>query len=131
MSSDTAQSSCTILYIEDNAANITLVRAILSQRDDVEFISAGTAGEGIAMANKRIPDLILLDLRLPDMYGTQTFRRFQSDPRTADIPVIALSADVSNHRVSEILELGFAGFIAKPFDPDDLLARIDSTLAAS
>ena len=116
----------TVLYIEDNLANITLVRAVLSMRDSVEFLSASTAGEGIEMAAEHLPDLILLDLRLPDMYGTQAFRRLQADAKTAAIPVIALSAGVTANRIEEILKMGFAGFIAKPFDPEELLTQIDT-----
>ena len=78
------------------------------------------------MAAEHLPDLILLDLRLPDMYGTQAFRRLQADAKTAAIPVIALSADVTANRIEEILKMGFAGFIAKPFDPEELLTQIDT-----
>ena len=111
--------------------NLTLVGAILTQRKDVELLTAVTAAEGIMMAARHLPDLILLDLRLPNMYGTQTFRILRNDPRTAEIPVIALSADVTERRVAEILDLGFTDFIAKPFDPGKLLARVDSILPAN
>ncbi len=123
---DTSARKLTILYIEDNPANITLVDAVLSMRDDLELLSATTGREGIELAIEHVPSLILLDLRLPDMYGTQVFRRLQADPITTGIPVIALSADVTRHRIDELLELGFFGFIAKPFDPEELLAQIDA-----
>ena len=128
---DNSLCKLTILYVEDNPANVTLVRAILSMRGDIEFLSAPTAREGIDLAHEHGPDLILLDLRLPDMYGTQAFRHLQADLETASIPVIALSADVTRHRIDEILELGFAGFIAKPFDPDELIEKIDAATDAA
>ena len=127
---DNSLRKLTILYVEDNPANVTLVRAILSMRGDIEFLSAPTARVGIDLARKYGPDLILLDLRLPDMYGTQAFRHLQADLETASIPVIALSADVTRHRIDEILELGFAGFVAKPFDPDELIEKIDAATDA-
>ena len=104
-----------VLIVDDNEKNRKLARDVL-RAAGLETLEAGSAAEAMALAAEHLPDLILLDLRLPDMAGTDLARALRDRARTAQIPVVALSAlpDVGSH--DWLVEAGFAGFLSKPID---------------
>lgn len=116
----------TVLYIEDNAANRQLIEMILARRPDVTLLMAETGSSGLAVANERLPGLILLDLSLPDMDGVDVLAHMKKDPRTATIPVFALSGDP--HLQYREGAPAFDGFLAKPIDIRKLFSVIDQYL---
>jgi two-component system cell cycle response regulator DivK len=104
-----------VLIVDDNETNRKLAREVL-QAAGFGTLEAGTGAEAIAVASERLPDVILLDIGLPDMVGTDVARAFRDRARTAGIPVVALSAspDLGSH--DWLLEAGFTGFLSKPID---------------
>lgn len=120
----------TVLYIEDNLSNIRLVERILLDRPDVRLITAMRGRLGLDLARQQSPDLVLLDLHLPDLPGDDVLDRLQADAALADIPVVVLSADASPHRVDRLLQGGAHDYLTKPIDIHRFLAVIDQ-LAAS
>ena len=118
-----------ILYIEDVMVNIKLVGHILSLRKNISFLSATKALEGIEIAESEIPDLILMDLRLPDMDGITAYKKLQSINKVKDIPVIALTANAMDGEAEKALGLGFKDYITKPFDIEKFLNIIDKVLS--
>lgn len=104
-----------VLIVDDNQKNRKLAAAVLSAAG-FETLGAGTAAEGLALAAEHLPDVVLMDLRLPDMDGTQAARTLRNDEPTARIPVIAMSA-LSLDAGGDWLEAaGFAGSVDKPID---------------
>jgi CheY-like chemotaxis protein len=116
----------TVLYIEDNLSNLQLVERVLSRRPGVRLISAMRPQLGLELAAEHHPDLILLDLHLPDMPGQEVLRRLQGEPRTADVPVVILSADARPSLIRELLEQGARAFLTKPLDVKELLGVLDT-----
>jgi CheY-like chemotaxis protein len=120
--------SGTLLYIEDNLSNLKLIEAVLERRPCVDLISAMTAGLGIELAHSHLPDLILLDLHLPDESGEEVLRRLRKDLRTAAIPVVIASADATPGRARSLLAGGATDYLTKPIDVGALLDIIDRLL---
>jgi PAS domain S-box-containing protein len=116
----------TVLYIEDNMSNLRLVERILGRRPGVRLISAMRPELGLELAGQHDPDLILLDLHLPDIPGETVLRRLQTNPRTAEIPVVILSADARPGLIQRLLEQGARGFLTKPLDVKELLEVLDT-----
>jgi PAS domain S-box-containing protein len=116
----------TVLYIEDNLSNLQLVERVLSRRPGVRLISAMRPQLGLELAAEHDPDLILLDLHLPDMPGQEVLRRLQAEPRTAQVPVVILSADARPSLIKELLGQGVRAFLTKPLDVKELLQLLDS-----
>ncbi|HEX6676887.1 MAG TPA: ATP-binding protein [Actinomycetes bacterium] len=114
----------TVLYIEDNASNLELVERIV-QRRGASLISAMRPVLGLELAREHGPDLVLLDLQLPDIPGEEVLRRLQADPRTAGIPVVILSADARPGLVTMLLAAGARAFLTKPIDVGELLGMLD------
>ncbi|MBK1672254.1 hypothetical protein CKO35_02840 [Ectothiorhodospira shaposhnikovii] len=104
-----------VLHVEDNPANLRLVRRMLDRRPGVRLLEAGDGQSALALARTELPGLILLDLGLPDIHGFEVLRQLRADKDTAGIPVAAVSADAGELRVSEALERGFCTYIEKPF----------------
>jgi two-component system cell cycle response regulator DivK len=102
-----------ILIVEDNEKNLKLVRDIL-QFKGYRTLEAGTAGEAISLAGQHQPDLILMDIQLPDMDGEAALGRLRAEPSTLAIPVIALTAQAMAGDRERLLGAGFAGYLAKP-----------------
>jgi len=119
----------TVLYIEDNMSNLQLVDRILARRPNVKLISAMRPGLGLDLAGEHHPDLVLLDLHLPDMSGEEVFRRLRAEPRTAAIPVAILSADAKPSLIAKMLDQGALAFLTKPLEVSKLLGLLD-TIAA-
>jgi PAS domain S-box-containing protein len=119
----------TVLYIEDNLPNLQLVEHVLSRRRSVKLISAMRPQLGLDLASEHHPDLILLDLQLPDMSGQEVLGRLRANPETADVPVVVLSADVRPRLIGQLLDQGARAFLTKPLDVKELLGLVD-TIAA-
>jgi PAS domain S-box-containing protein len=115
----------TVLYIEDNLSNLQLVDRVVSRRPSVTLISAMRPMLGLDLAREHDPDLVLLDLHLPDMPGEEVLRRLRNDPRTAEIPVVILSADARPSLIKRLLGAGARAFLTKPLDVAELLALLD------
>jgi PAS domain S-box-containing protein len=120
----------TVLYIEDNVSNVRLLEAILALRPGVELIPAMQGRLGLELARKHRPDLVLLDLNLPDMSGDDVLRDLWADEATRGVPVVVLSADATRAQVRRLLGAGAREYLTKPFDIDRLLALVDEALAS-
>ena len=102
-----------ILVVEDNERNLKLLRDVLEYAGyDVRV--ARTGEDGIALAVKEPPDLVLMDLQLPGIDGTEALRRLRKNPRTADVPVVAVTAQAMKQDRERALDAGFNGYIEKP-----------------
>lgn len=111
-----AQAKRTILYIEDNLSNLNLVQEILSQQPQVELLSAMQGRLGLDLARKHSPDLILLDVHLPDLDGWDVFSQLQVEEATRNIPVIVLSADATARQIQQFMTAGARDYLTKPLD---------------
>jgi len=120
----------TVLYVEDNLASLGLIEHMLADRTDVKILSAMQAGLGLQLARVHRPDVILIDLDLPDMSGEQLLDRLRSDPRTRDIPVAVLSADVSSPRRRRVLAGGAAAYLIKPLDLSEFDRMVSRLIGA-
>jgi PAS domain S-box-containing protein len=119
-----------VLLMEDDVSNIDLVERVLSRRPGVELLAALHGGLGIELAHEHMPDLILVDLHLPDMHGTEVLDRLAEDPATAPIPVAVVGSDAAAHEVRQLLGRGVVGFLTKPFDVRALLSLVDAVRSA-
>ncbi len=118
-----------LLYVEDNPANMRLMRRIIASRPEWSLLSAGSAEEGLALAQAQRLDVVLLDIGLPGMDGFEALRHLRGDPKTSDIPVIAVSADAMPHDVERGLTAGFDAYLAKPLELADFFRTVDRLLA--
>jgi two-component system cell cycle response regulator DivK len=116
-----------VLYIEDSMDNLVLVRRIL-RASGFELLEATSAREGIAVAEQQIPDLILMDINMPEMDGLTATAQLRQNPALSHIPIIALTANLMRNVLDEALEAGCDGYIAKPITVDDLPKQIMSYL---
>ena len=121
----------TVLYIEDNVANLSLIEAILADRPEVTLLSALQGRLGVELAREHLPDLILLDLHLPDITGEEVLRRLRGEPRTRDIPVIVISADATPGTVRSLVENGARAYLTKPLDVDQFIEAVGEVLGAA
>jgi len=115
-----------VLYIEDNEVNTQLVQKVLGKnRPSVKLVCTDHAREGIELAVKIQPDLILMDIQLPDIDGIQAFKKLQTFKETRGVPVIALSANAMKHQVEDVMSLGFIFYLTKPINIKLFLEKID------
>ena len=119
----------TILYIEDNVANLRLVERIVERRPGLTLLSAMQGSQGLDLARAHRPQMILLDLHLPDLHGEEVLARLQDDPLTREIPVVIVSADAVPGDVSRVLARGARSYVTKPLEVAALLALLDEVLA--
>ncbi|MCW2954827.1 MAG: two-component system sensor protein [Conexibacter sp.] len=119
----------TILYVDDHAANVELVEEALIAAGDVTLLHAGHGRLGISMAVELAPDLILLDLNLPDVPGEKVLAELKADGRTRDIPVLVMSADASPRKQRRVLAEGAAGYVTKPVRLAQLVELARASLA--
>ena len=118
-----------LVYIEDVQEMIDLVRLILG-RKGYEVIGANGGHEGLDLVRSRLPDLVLLDLMMPDMDGWDVYQQMKADESTRDIPVIVVTAKAQS--IDKVLGLHIAkvdDYISKPFSPNDLVASVEKVLA--
>jgi len=118
----------TLLYVEDNLANLSLVETILLSRPGWRTIPALQGQLGVELAREHVPDVVLLDLHLPDIGGDEVLRRLRADPRTSSIPVIVVSADATPASLERLRHAGADAYLTKPLDVDDFLATIERFL---
>jgi PAS domain S-box-containing protein len=118
----------TVLYVEDNLATIALVESILALRPNVRLLTAMQGGIALDLAREHCPDLIILDLHLPDLNGDEVLARLREDPRTNAIPVVVYSADATERQVRRLLDAGAAAFLTKPARVTEFLAMLDTSL---
>jgi len=118
----------TILYIEDNLYNVQLVERLLLQRPDIQLLTSVQGSPGIGIAQVRHPELILLDVHLPDINGFEVLERLRLDPSTASIPIVVLSADATPGQVRRFRDAGANEYLTKPLDLKLLLTLIDNYL---
>jgi len=107
-----------VLIVDDNDRNRKLAVDVL-RLARFRTLEAGTAAEGIALASEHLPDVILMDLRLPDLDGTEAARMLRAEPRTSRIPVVAVTALPLDAREDWLFDAGFAGYVVKPIDIDE------------
>ena len=119
----------TVLYIEDNVSNQRLMERLLSRRPGIRLISVAQGQAGIDLASSAAPDLILLDLHLPDMHGEEVLRRLWENQRTRQIPVAVLSADATRSQIAHLKASGASAYLTKPLNIAEVLQLIDDTLA--
>lgn len=105
-----------VLVIEDTAENMRLFRAVL-KLEGVIMLEAEGAVKGIEIAQNELPDMILMDIQMPDMDGITATKILRADPKTRDIPIVAVTASVMDRDRSKTLEAGCDGHIPKPIDP--------------
>jgi len=118
-----------LLYIEDNAPNLRLLERILEHRPAIALLSADHGLTGLELAVSRQPDLILLDLHLPDLPGRDVLARLKSDLRTRGIPVVIVTADANPDIVDSLREAGAQEFLTKPIDVQRVLSVVDYLIA--
>jgi len=118
--------SC-VLVVEDNDRNLKLFRDLLGARGHT-VLEAGTAHLGLQLARDHLPDLILMDIRLPDLDGVTALAMLRKDPATARIPVMAVSASVMPDDQRRVASAGFDDFVAKPIGVRAFLASVDQLL---
>lgn len=115
-------------YVEDNETNIEVMRGILAQRPQVQFHVSMTGAEGLAAMRSTRPDVLLLDMDLPDMSGLDLLRTLRADPLMRDIPVVVVSADALGGQVDAALQAGALRYLTKPVNVSELLRTVDALL---
>lgn len=118
----------TLLYVEDNPANLLLVEQIIADNSPIRIISARDAILGIDLARAHLPDIILMDINLPGMSGIKALKILQADPLTAHIPVIALSANAMSRDIEKGKAAGFFRYLTKPIKVNELMTAIEEAL---
>ena len=119
-----------MLQIEDNPSNAALVGQVLAKRPGVRLVSAVEGLSGLQLARQHRPDLVLLDLHLPDLAGDELLHRLKAVPELADTKVVVVSADATPSRIREMLDLGVEGYLTKPVDVEALLRLVDYEIGA-
>jgi PAS domain S-box-containing protein len=115
-------------YVEDNETNVEVMRGILAQRPQVEMQVSITGLDGLAAIRARRPDLILLDMHLPDISGMELLRHLKQDPHTRDIPIVVVSADALAQQIEAAFEAGCSNYLTKPVSVSELLTIVDDLL---
>lgn len=123
------QESRRILYIEDNFSNVTLVDQMLGERPAFELMTAMQGRVGLELARQHSPDLILLDLHLPDMPGWEVLAQLKSNHLTRNIPVVVVSADATAPQIKRLLSAGARAYLTKPLDIPEFFRVIDEAMA--
>ena len=118
-----AMGDSVILIVDDNDVNVKLARDVL-RFGGFQTLEASTAGAGLALASQHLPDLVLMDIRLPDMEGTEAVRKLKADSRTAAIPVVALTSFAMKGDRETCIEAGASDYISKPVDTEQLLSLL-------
>ncbi len=127
---DAVVGAAQVLYVEDNTANFRLVQELLTSRRPVEILPAIQGRLGVELARQHQPDVILLDLHLPDMGGEVVLAQLKADPATARIPVVIVTADATPGRARRLLSAGAFACVTKPFDVPEFLRTVEAALAS-
>jgi CheY-like chemotaxis protein len=118
----------TLLYVEDNPANLELVEQIIARRPDLHLLSAADGSLGIEFARAYLPEVILMDINLPGISGVEAMKILRADPATAHIPIIALSANALKHDIDKALAAGFFNYLTKPIKVGAFMDALDVAL---
>ncbi|MES2535714.1 MAG: PAS domain S-box protein [Pseudomonadota bacterium] len=118
----------TLLYVEDNPANLALVEQLIARRHDLKLLTAIDGLLGVQMARAHQPDLILMDINLPGISGFGALKILREDPATAHIPIVALSANAIPRDIQKGLEAGFFRYLTKPIKVDEFMDALDVAL---
>jgi len=118
----------TVLYVEDNPANLELVEQIIARRPDLRLLSAADGDLGIEFARAYLPEVILMDINLPGLSGVEAMKILRADPLTAHIPIIALSANALAHDIEKALAAGFFNYLTKPIKVNAFMDALDTAL---
>jgi signal transduction histidine kinase/ActR/RegA family two-component response regulator len=121
----------TVLYVEDNPANLELVEQLIARRPDLRLLSAADASLGIEFARVYLPEVILMDINLPGISGLEAMKILRADPVTAHIPIIALSANAVPSDIAQSLAAGFFNYLTKPIKVDRFMQALDDALKVS
>jgi PAS domain S-box-containing protein len=117
-----------VLYIEDNLSNLKLIERVLSRRPSVKLLSSGEGAACLGLAREHRPNVILLDLNLPDMNGSDVLLHLRNDPLCAGIPVIVISADATHAQIKKLKNAGACDYLTKPLDIKKFMDVLDRTL---
>jgi CheY-like chemotaxis protein len=120
-----------VLYVEDSEPNFRLIESILEDRPGTELSWAATGQQGIEMARSKSPELVLLDLDLPDLHGSKVLEQLQAQPETANIPVVVISADATPSQIERMLAGGARNYLTKPFEIRRFLCLFDEVFASA
>jgi len=118
----------TLLCVEDNPANLKLVEVMVARCPDITLLTAVTGDAGVEIARASLPDAILMDINLPGINGFEALSLLRSDPTTADIPVLALSANAMTQDIENGLNAGFFRYLTKPLKVDEFMDALDDVL---
>jgi CheY-like chemotaxis protein len=118
----------TLLYVEDNPANLMLVEDLIARRPDIRLLTARDGTRGIEIARASRPDVILMDINLPGISGIQALKILRADSATAHIPVVALSANAIPCNIEKGLEAGFLRYLTKPIKVNEFMDTLDVAL---
>ena len=119
----------TVLYVEDNPANLQLVEQLIARRPGMRLLAAADADTGVEIARTRQPDVILMDINLPGISGIEALAILRRDPTTASIPVVALSANAIPRDIEKGLEAGFCRYLTKPIKVHEFMDALDEAFA--
>ena len=117
-----------MLYVEDNVGNVRLLERLMVHRPNVRLITSLQGSLGFELAQQHRPDLILLDVHMPDLSGYEVLERLRADPRTVSIPVVMLSADASHEQIQRFRDAGARDYLTKPLDLQNFLSQLDAYL---
>ncbi len=118
----------TLLYVEDNPANLELVEQLIARRPDLRLLSAADGNLGIEFARAYQPDVILMDINLPGISGIEAMKLLRADPSTAHIPIMALSANAVPRDIAKGLEAGFFNYLTKPIRVHEFMEALDAAM---
>ena len=118
----------TVLYVEDNLANMALLEQIIGRRKELKILKAFNARNGIQMAKEFRPDAIVMDINLPDMNGIEALKILLADTVTSSIPVMALSSNAYPRQIEKGIAAGFCAYLTKPYNIDEFMSALDAML---
>jgi CheY-like chemotaxis protein len=118
----------TLLYVEDNPANLKLIEQLIARRPDMRLLSARDGNLGIQLARANQPEVILMDINLPGISGIEALRILREDPATAHIPIVALSANAMPRDIEKGLQAGFFRYLTKPIKVNEFMHTLDVAL---
>jgi PAS domain S-box-containing protein len=121
---------CTILYVEDNLSNLALMKRIFANREGINLIPCMQGGLAVELAVSNSPDLVLLDLHLPDIPGDKVLEQLRHTPQCGNIPIVVLSADATAGQIERLLAAGAYAYVTKPIDVKEFVAILDEVLDA-
>jgi CheY-like chemotaxis protein len=123
-----SEQSFSVLCVEDNQANLKLIELIIARRPNVHLLTAVNGTSGVELARSAQPDVILMDINLPDINGYEALRILRANPRTANIPVIALTANAMTRDIQKGIQAGFFLYITKPINVNAFMEALNEAL---